>query len=50
MTLDPGDIISTGTPEGVGASRTPPVFLKPGDSVSVTIDKVGTLTNPVAAA
>ena len=50
MTLDPGDIISTGTPEGVGASRTPPVFLKPGDIVSVTVDKVGTLTNPVAAA
>ncbi len=50
MTLDPGDIISTGTPEGVGASRTPPVFLKPGDVVSITVDKIGTLTNPVAAA
>lgn len=49
MTLEPGDIISTGTPEGVGASRTPPVFLKPGDSVSVTVEKIGTLTNPVAA-
>jgi len=50
MTLEPGDIISTGTPEGVGASRTPPVFLQPGDSVSVTVEKIGTLTNPVAAA
>jgi len=49
MTLEPGDIISTGTPEGVGASRTPPVFLKPGDVVSITVDKIGTLTNPVAA-
>jgi len=49
MTLDPGDIISTGTPEGVGASRTPPVFLKPGDRVSITVEKIGTLTNSVAA-
>jgi 2-keto-4-pentenoate hydratase/2-oxohepta-3-ene-1,7-dioic acid hydratase in catechol pathway len=49
MTLEPGDIISTGTPEGVGAHRTPPVFLQPGDTVSVTVEKVGTLTNPVAA-
>jgi 2-keto-4-pentenoate hydratase/2-oxohepta-3-ene-1,7-dioic acid hydratase in catechol pathway len=47
MTLDPGDIISTGTPEGVGSSRTPPVFLKPGDTVSITIEKIGTLTNTV---
>lgn len=45
---EPGDILSTGTPEGIGASRTPPVFLKPGDTVSVTIEKIGTLTNPVA--
>ncbi len=49
ITLECGDIISTGTPEGVGAHRTPPVFLKPGDTVSVTVEKVGTLTNPVAA-
>jgi 2-keto-4-pentenoate hydratase/2-oxohepta-3-ene-1,7-dioic acid hydratase in catechol pathway len=49
MTLEAGDILSTGTPEGVGAHRTPPVFLKPGDSVSVTVDKIGTLTNPIAA-
>jgi 2-keto-4-pentenoate hydratase/2-oxohepta-3-ene-1,7-dioic acid hydratase in catechol pathway len=48
LTLEPGDIISTGTPEGIGAGRTPPVFLKPGDSISITVEKIGTLTNPVA--
>jgi len=50
MTLEAGDIVATGTPQGVGASRTPPVFLKPGDSVSITIERIGTLTNPVTAA
>jgi acylpyruvate hydrolase len=49
LTLDIGDIISTGTPEGVGAARTPPVFLKPGDVVRVEIAGVGTLENPVVA-
>lgn len=49
LTWEPGDILSTGTPEGVGSGRTPPVFMKPGDSVSITIEKIGTLTNPVAA-
>jgi len=48
MTLLPGDIISTGTPGGVGVFRKPPVFLKPGDTVSVTIAGLGTLTNTVA--
>lgn len=47
MTLEPGDIVTTGTPGGVGVFRTPPVFLKPGDTVSVTIQGIGTLTNPV---
>ena len=47
MTLLPGDIVSTGTPGGVGVFRNPPVFLKPGDTVSVTIAGLGTLTNPV---
>jgi len=47
LTWEPGDILSTGTPEGIGASRIPPVFLKPGDTVSVTVESVGTLTNPV---
>lgn len=49
MTLEPGDIIATGTPGGVGAFRNPPVFLKPGDEVSVTIEGLGTLTSPVVA-
>ena len=49
LTWEPGDILSTGTPEGIGASRTPPVFLKPGDTVSITVEQVGTLTNPVGA-
>ncbi|HZO88701.1 MAG TPA: fumarylacetoacetate hydrolase family protein [Chthonomonadaceae bacterium] len=49
MTLQPGDIVSTGTPGGVGVFRKPPVFLKPGDLVSVTISGLGTLTNPVIA-
>lgn len=47
MTWEPGDILMTGTPGGVGHYRQPPVYLKPGDAVSVTIEKVGTLTNPV---
>jgi 2-keto-4-pentenoate hydratase/2-oxohepta-3-ene-1,7-dioic acid hydratase in catechol pathway len=47
ITLEPGDLISTGTPPGVGVFRTPPIFLKPGDTVSVTVEKLGTLTNPV---
>ena len=48
LTFEPGDILSTGTPEGIGASRTPPVFLKSGDTVSITVEKIGTLTNAVA--
>jgi 2-keto-4-pentenoate hydratase/2-oxohepta-3-ene-1,7-dioic acid hydratase in catechol pathway len=47
MTLLPGDILSTGTPGGVGVFRKPPVFLKPGDTVAVTIAGLGTLTNTV---
>jgi 2-keto-4-pentenoate hydratase/2-oxohepta-3-ene-1,7-dioic acid hydratase in catechol pathway len=47
ITLEPGDIISTGTPGGVGVFRDPQVFLKPGDVVEITIDKIGTLSNPV---
>ncbi len=46
-TLVPGTVILTGTPHGVGAARTPPVFMKHGDTVSVEIEKIGTLTNPV---
>lgn len=50
MTLEPGDIIATGTPAGVGNSRTPKLFLSAGDIVEVEIEGVGTLRNPVAAA
>ncbi|MBC2010689.1 fumarylacetoacetate hydrolase family protein [Listeria welshimeri] len=46
-TLFPGDIIATGTPSGVGKGMTPPTFLKAGDSIEITIDKIGTLTNKV---
>ena len=49
ITLYPGDIISTGTPAGVGAFRTPPVFLQPGDTVDVEVDAIGRLSNPVVA-
>ncbi len=47
VTLEPGDLIFTGTPPGVGAARKPPVFLKPGDVVEVEIEGVGVLRNPV---
>lgn len=47
MTLHPGDVIATGTPEGVGYVRTPPWLLQPGDTVEVEIDTLGTLTTPV---
>jgi len=49
-TLLPGTVILTGTPAGVGAGRTPPVFLKPGDEVTVEIERIGRLTNPVVDA
>lgn len=49
FTLEPGDIIATGTPAGVGFARKPPVYLKPGDTVRITIEKIGTLVNPVVS-
>jgi 2-keto-4-pentenoate hydratase/2-oxohepta-3-ene-1,7-dioic acid hydratase in catechol pathway len=49
MTLLPGTVILTGTPEGVGFTRQPPLFLRDGDVVSVEIEKIGTLTNRVVA-
>jgi len=48
MTLEPGDLIATGTCAGVGIGFTPPKFLKKGDTVAVTIEPIGTLENPVA--
>jgi acylpyruvate hydrolase len=47
MTLLPGDIIATGTPGGVGVYRTPPVFLKDGDVVTIEIERIGYLKNRV---
>ena len=49
MTLLPGDILLTGTPEGVGYARTPPEYLSPGDEVTVTIPDIGRITNRVVA-
>lgn len=49
FTLEPGDVIFTGTPPGVGFARKPTVFLKPGDVVEIQIDKIGVLRNPVVA-
>jgi acylpyruvate hydrolase len=50
ITLEPGDVIATGTPAGVGFARKPPVFLKPGDTMDVDIERIGGLGSPVAAA
>jgi acylpyruvate hydrolase len=47
LTWEAGDLLSTGTPGGVGHRRVPPVYLKPGDTVSVTVEGIGTLTNAV---
>ncbi len=49
VTLEPGDVIATGSPQGVGAAMTPPTFLQPGDVVACTIQSIGTLSNPVVA-
>lgn len=49
VTLEPGDLIFTGTPPGVGVARKPPVFLKPGDLVEVEIEKIGVLANQVTS-
>jgi 2-keto-4-pentenoate hydratase/2-oxohepta-3-ene-1,7-dioic acid hydratase in catechol pathway len=49
-TLAPGDLLFTGTPPGVGFARKPPVFLQPGDTLAVEIEKLGVLRNPVVAA
>ena len=49
VTLEPGDVIATGTPSGVGFARQPPVFLKPGDIMEVEVEGLGILSNPVLA-
>jgi acylpyruvate hydrolase len=47
MTLKPGDLIATGTPDGIGATRKPPMFLHPGDTVAVEIERIGRITNRI---
>jgi 2-keto-4-pentenoate hydratase/2-oxohepta-3-ene-1,7-dioic acid hydratase in catechol pathway len=49
ITLEPGDLIATGTPAGVGAFRKPPLFMHPGDEITIEIEGLGSLTNPVVA-
>lgn len=49
MTLEPGEIISTGTPSGVGFARVPPLFLKPGDRVEAEVESIGVLEVEIAA-
>jgi 2-keto-4-pentenoate hydratase/2-oxohepta-3-ene-1,7-dioic acid hydratase in catechol pathway len=50
MTLEPGDVMTTGTPAGIGYFRRPQRFLAPGDLCELSIEGIGTLTNPVVAA
>jgi acylpyruvate hydrolase len=50
MTLEAGDVVSTGTPSGSGAGRKPPVYLRAGDEMRITVEKIGELFNPVVAA
>jgi 2-keto-4-pentenoate hydratase/2-oxohepta-3-ene-1,7-dioic acid hydratase in catechol pathway len=50
ITLEPGDIITTGTPSGVGVFRQPPVFLEPGDRIRVEIEGIGMVENPIVDA
>jgi 2-keto-4-pentenoate hydratase/2-oxohepta-3-ene-1,7-dioic acid hydratase in catechol pathway len=49
ITLEPGDLIATGTPAGVGAFRDPPLFMRAGDQITIEIEGIGSLTNPVVA-
>lgn len=50
MTLYPGDVIVSGTPEGVGYARNPPILMKAGDEIEVSIERVGTISNPIVDA
>lgn len=47
VTLKPGDLIFTGTPPGVGTSRKPPLYMKPGDKVTIEIESIGSLSNSI---
>jgi len=48
LTLEPGDVIITGTPAGVGYARTPPVWMAPGDTIEIEVEGIGVLSNPIA--
>jgi acylpyruvate hydrolase len=48
--FSPGDIVTTGSPSGVGAGRKPPVFMKPGDVIEIEIEGIGKISNTIAAA
>lgn len=48
MALEPGDVIATGTPAGIGFARSPQVFMKPGDVFEVSVERVGVLRNSIA--
>ena len=50
MTLEPGDVVISGTPAGVGHAKSPPVFMKPGDICEVGIESIGILRNPMQGA
>jgi len=49
VTLEPGDVIMTGTPSGIGNARSPQVFMKAGDTITIEIERLGKLTNPIVA-
>lgn len=49
MTLEPGDLIATGTPSGVAHARKPPTWMKPGDTIEIEVERIGVLANPVVA-
>ena len=49
VSLEPGDVVTTGSPAGAACFRDPPVWLQPGDTVTVSVDRIGDLTNPVEA-
>jgi acylpyruvate hydrolase len=49
VTLNPGDVIATGTPGGVGFARTPPVWMHPGDVIEISVEGLGTIRNRVVA-
>ena len=49
MTLEPGDIVTTGTPAGVGLFQRPPVFMKPGDTIEIEAEGIGILRNPIVS-